>query len=89
MTGAARYQLQLQQSSRAVAEQLYRVGLDYSDDSSYARWRKEVQVLLGAAVHTSFLGAGAMVRATADGGAFTPAAQECLHFATLRLQGSR
>lgn len=71
---------------RAVAEQLYRVGLDYSDDSSYARWRKEVQVLLGAAVHTSFVSAGITVRATADGGAFTPAAQECLHFATLRLQ---
>ena len=28
----------------------------YSEDSSYARWRKEVQVLLGAAVHTSYLG---------------------------------
>ena len=37
---------------RAVAEQLYRVGLDYSEHSSYARWRREVQVLLGAAVHT-------------------------------------
>ena len=71
---------------RAVAEQLYRVGLDYSDDSSYARWRKEVQVLLGAAVHTSFVSAGITVRATADSGAFTSAAQECLYFATLRLQ---
>lgn len=71
---------------RAVAEQLYRVGLDYSDDSSYARWRKEVQVLLGAAVHTSFLGSGATDRTAAGGGAFTPAAQECLYFATLRLQ---
>ncbi len=41
---------------RAVAEQLYRVGLDHSEQSSYARWRKEVQVLLGAAVHTSYAG---------------------------------
>ncbi len=71
---------------RAVAEQLYRVGLDYSDDSSYARWRKEVQVLLGAAVHTSFLGSAATDRTATGGGAFTPAAQECLYFATLRLQ---
>ena len=69
---------------RAVAEQLYRVGLDYSDDSSYARWRKEVQVLLGAAVHTSYLGIGSPAREGT--GALTPAAQECLHFATVRLQ---
>lgn len=68
---------------RAVAEQLYRVGLDFSEHSSYARWRKEVQVLLGAAVHTSYLGSSAW---TGPGSTLTPAAQECLHFATLRLQ---
>ena len=61
---------------RAVAEQLYRVGLDYSEDSSYAHWRKEVQVLLGAAVHTSYVGAGGPDTAASD----------CLYFATLRLQ---
>ena len=59
-----------------VAEQLYRVGLDYAPDSSYARWRKEVQVLLGAAVHTSYVGAGATGTSVSD----------CLAFATLRLQ---
>ena len=61
---------------RAVAEQLYRVGLDYSEQSSYARWRKEVQVLLGAAVHTSYVGATRRTAAGTDG----------LYFATLRLQ---
>ena len=61
---------------RAVAEQLYRVGLDFSEDSSYAHWRKEVQVLLGAAVHTSYIGAGGPDTAASD----------CLYFATLRLQ---
>ena len=60
---------------RAVAEQLYRVGLDYSEDSSYARWRKEVQVLLGAAVHTSHVSGGSGITAT-----------DCLYFAALRLQ---
>ena len=62
---------------RAVAEQLYRVGLDYSEDSSYARWRKEMQVLLGAAVHTSYVGAAGPGGSTAS---------DCLYFATLRLQ---
>lgn len=61
---------------RAVAEQLYRVGLDYSPDSSYARWRREAQVLLGAAVHTSYVGAGPLANSIED----------CLAFATLRLQ---
>ena len=60
---------------RAVAEQLYRVGLDHSEQSSYARWRKEVQVLLGAAVHTSYVGHSQEAAGT-DG----------LYFATLRLQ---
>ena len=61
---------------RAVAEQLYRVGLDYSEDSSYARWRREVQVLLGAAVHTSYVGTGG----------HGSGANDCLYFTTLRLQ---
>lgn len=68
---------------RAVAEQLYRVGLDFGADSSYARWRGEVQMLLGAAVHTSYLGGGGP---TGPAAALGPAAQECLQFATLRLQ---
>ena len=61
---------------RAVAEQLYRVGLDYAPDSSYARWRREAQVLLGAAVHTSYVGVGPPASSIED----------CLAFATLRLQ---
>jgi hypothetical protein len=61
---------------RAVAEQLYRVGLDYSPDSRYARWRREAQVLLGTAVHTSYVGTGSL----------TTSVDDCLAFATLRLQ---
>ena len=61
---------------RAVAEQLYRVGLDYAPESTYARWRKEVQILLGAAVHTSYVGAGIVDTLASD----------CLSFATLRMQ---
>ena len=68
---------------RTVAEQLYRIGLDWSEGSSYALWRNEVQVLLGAAVHTSYLGSAVQA---APGGSLGAAAQECLHFATLRLQ---
>ncbi len=53
---------------RLVAQALYRVGLDYSEDSEYVRWRKEVLVFLGSAVHSSFVGtAAAEGRAPAAG----------------------
>lgn len=66
---------------RLVAQALYSFGLDHSEDSDYGRWRKEVLVFLGAAVHTSFLR-----RAAAGAGTLNPAAQECLYFATVRVQ---
>lgn len=69
---------------RLVAQALYRVGLDYSEDSEYVRWRKEVLVFLGSAVHTSFAGAAPPDRTAA--GPLNAAAQECLYFATIRLQ---
>ncbi|TVQ53457.1 MAG: hypothetical protein EA355_13360 [Rhodobacteraceae bacterium] len=68
---------------RLVAQALYRFGLDYTEDSEYVRWRREVLVFLGSAVHTSFIGVGQ----SGDGcGPLGPAAQECLYFATVRLQ---
>ncbi len=70
---------------RLVAQALYRFGLDYSEDSEYVRWRKEVLVFLGSAVHTSFIGAAAGEGA-ATAGALNSAAQECLYFATMRVQ---
>lgn len=70
---------------RLVAEALYRFGLDYSEDSDYVRWRKEVLVFLGSAVHTSFTGSAAVERGGADDG-LNPTAQECLYFATIRVQ---
>lgn len=70
---------------RLVAQALYRIGLDYDEDSEYVRWRKEVLVFLGSAVHTSFVGAMA-----SDGGQragpLNPACEECLYFTTIRLQ---
>lgn len=70
---------------RLVAQALYRFGLDYSDDSEYVRWRKEVLVFLGSAVHTSFVGA-ATIEAAVSAGPLNSAAQECLYFATMRVQ---
>lgn len=70
---------------RLVAQALYSFGLDHSEDSDYGRWRKEVLVFLGAAVHTSFLRRAA-AGAGAGAGTLNPAAQECLYFATVRVQ---
>ncbi len=71
---------------RLVAQALYRFGLDYSEDSDYVRWRKEVLVFLGSAVHTSFVGTAAAERAAGQGDSLNPTAQECLYFATIRVQ---
>lgn len=70
---------------RLVAQALYHHGLDYSDDSDYVRWRKEVLVFLGSAVHSSFQGTATVDRAGASRG-LNPTAQECLYFATIRVQ---
>lgn len=40
---------------RALTEKLYEIGLDYSPDTEYARWRKDVLANLGAAVHSNAL----------------------------------
>lgn len=40
---------------RALTEKLYEIGLDYSPDTEYGRWRKDVLTNLGAAVHSNAL----------------------------------
>lgn len=70
---------------RLVSQGLYRFGLDYSEDSDYVRWRKEVLVFLGSAVHSSFVGTPSSSGA-GRGGPLNPSAQECLYFTTIRLQ---
>lgn len=69
---------------RLVAEKLYEVGLDHSDQSDYGRWRRGVLTLLGSAVHSSALG----LRAE-DAAAPWPqnaALRDCLAFVTHRMQ---
>lgn len=70
---------------RLVAQALYRFGLDYSNDSEYARWRKEVLVFLGSVVHTSFVNSGIGKSSEARDG-LNPAVLECLYFSTIRVQ---
>ncbi|OWJ70431.1 hypothetical protein CDV52_19450 [Haematobacter missouriensis] len=68
---------------RLVAEKLYSIGLDHSDESEYGRWRREVLTLLGSAVHSSPLGRGGR-----DAGRSWPQDQvalDCLEFVTHRL----
>lgn len=68
---------------RMVAEKLYSIGLDHSDQSEYGRWRREVLTLLGTAVHSSPLGS----RGTRPvrGWPADPVARDCLDFVTHRL----
>lgn len=68
---------------RAVAEKLYSIGLDHSDQSEYGRWRREVLTLLGSAVHSSALGQGDRSQDAAWPG--NPVARDCLEFVTHRL----
>lgn len=68
---------------RQVAEKLYSIGLDHSDQSEYGRWRREVLTLLGSAVHSSPLGQGP--RATSAAWPENPVARDCLEFVTQRL----
>lgn len=67
---------------RLVAEKLYAIGLDHSDQSEYGRWRRDILTLLGSAVHSSPLGQARQAGATwpAD-----PLGRECLEFVTHRL----
>lgn len=66
---------------RTITEKLYSVGLDYSADSEYAQWRKQVLTVLGTAVHSSFVGR------TPDQipGGRGLQAQDSLYFSTLRV----
>lgn len=66
---------------RTVSERLYSVGIDHSDDTEYARWRRSVLATLGASVHSNALQTGAPVR----GGAQTLLNDDSLHFATYRI----
>lgn len=68
---------------RLVAEKLYAIGLDHSDQSEYGRWRREVLTLLGSAVHSSPLGQGGRGREAAWPA--NPVARDCLEFVTHRL----
>ena len=68
---------------RLVAEKLYAIGLDHSDQSEYGRWRREVLTLLGSAVHSSPLGQGGAGREAAWPA--NPVARDCLEFVTHRL----
>jgi len=65
---------------RALTEKLYEIGLDYSPDTDYERWRKDVLANLGAAVHSNAL--------ALPGTARRPGAHlgndNSLHFATFR-----
>lgn len=68
---------------RLVAEKLYSIGLDHSDQSEYGRWRRDVLTLLGSAVHSSPLGQGDRMREAAWPA--SPVARDCLEFVTHRL----
>jgi hypothetical protein len=68
---------------RLVAEKLYSIGLDYSDQSEYGQWRREVLTLLGSAVHSSPLGRRGQGRDAAWPA--NPVACDCLDFVTHRL----
>lgn len=67
---------------RLVAEKLYAIGLDHSDQSEYGRWRRDILTLLGSAVHSSPLGQAQQAGAAwpAD-----PLGRDCLEFVTHRL----
>lgn len=68
---------------RMVAEKLYSIGLDHSDQSEYGQWRREVLTLLGTAVHSSPLGRRKPRPALAWPA--DPVARDCLDFVTQRL----
>ncbi|MBY6059131.1 hypothetical protein KUV26_21315 [Leisingera daeponensis] len=66
---------------RAISEKLYEVGIDYSDDTDYAKWRKSVLTTLGAAVHSNALKTEAPRRQ--QGAVLVNG--DSLHFATFRI----
>lgn len=66
---------------RALTEKLYEIGLDYSPDTDYGRWRKDVLAKLGAAVHSNAL---AMPGTERQPGTHL-GNDNSLHFATFRI----
>ncbi|WP_151719706.1 hypothetical protein [Gemmobacter serpentinus] len=68
---------------RLVAEKLYSIGLDHSDQSEYGHWRRAVLTLLGSAVHSSPLGRGRQTAAPLWPD--DPVARDALDFVTHRL----
>ena len=66
---------------RSVSEKLYSVGIDYSADTEYAKWRKTVLATLGAAVHSNALNHRSPHRA--EGTALLT--DDSFHFATFRI----
>ncbi|KHQ50595.1 MULTISPECIES: hypothetical protein [Mameliella] len=66
---------------RALTEKLYEIGLDYSPDTDYGRWRKDVLANLGAAVHSNAL---AMPGTDRQPGVHL-GNDNSLHFATFRI----
>ncbi|MGP6085863.1 hypothetical protein [Antarctobacter jejuensis] len=66
---------------RALTEKLYEIGLDYSPDTEYGRWRKDVLTNLGAAVHSNAL---ALPSAARQAGAHL-GNDNSLYFATFRI----
>lgn len=66
---------------RALTEKLYEIGLDYSPDTDYGRWRKDVLANLGAAVHSNALAMPGTERR--PGARFGN--DNSLHFATFRI----
>ncbi|WP_170759002.1 hypothetical protein [Ruegeria lacuscaerulensis] len=69
---------------KAVSEQLYRAGLELNQSEEYCNWRRQVQTILSAAVHTSYRSPAAYREPTAPG-RFSETG-DCLYFVTLRLQ---
>lgn len=66
---------------RALTEKLYEIGLDYSPDTEYGQWRKDVLTNLGAAVHSNAL---AMPGTERQSGTHL-GNDNSLHFATFRI----
>lgn len=69
---------------KAVSERLYRAGLEFDQDGTYAAWRQQVKAILGTAVHTSFSGSGK--RGSKPYAGQFDETGDCLYFVTLRLQ---
>ncbi|AHD09166.1 hypothetical protein [Phaeobacter gallaeciensis] len=66
---------------RTISEKLYAVGIDYSADTDYAKWRKSVLTTLGAAVHSNVLKTEAPRRQPGT----VMMNGDSLHFATFRI----